>query len=49
VSGNRVKRLFGPKRDEETEEWRKVHGEIWTLHQILLRRSNQGGLDREGM
>jgi len=28
VFGNRVlRRIFGPKRDEATEEWRKLHNE----------------------
>jgi hypothetical protein len=28
MSGNRVlRRLFGPKRDEMTGEWRKLHNE----------------------
>jgi hypothetical protein len=27
VFENRVRRLFGPKRDEVTEEWRKLHNE----------------------
>jgi hypothetical protein len=46
VFENRVlRRIFGPKRDEVTGEWRKLHNE--ELHnlsppQILLGRSNQG-------
>ena len=27
VSGDRVLRIFGPKRDEVTGEWRKLHNE----------------------
>jgi hypothetical protein len=27
VFENRVLRIFGPKRDEVTEEWRKLHNE----------------------
>ena len=27
VSGNRVLRIFGPKRDEVTGEWRKLHND----------------------
>jgi hypothetical protein len=27
VFENRVLRIFGPKRDEETGEWRKLHNE----------------------
>jgi hypothetical protein len=27
VSGNIVLRIFGPKRDEVTREWRKPHNE----------------------
>jgi hypothetical protein len=45
VFENRVlRRIFGPKRDEVTGEWRKLHGGsfiICTRHQILLGRSNQ--------
>jgi hypothetical protein len=45
VSENRVlRRIFGPKRDEITEEWRKVHKRsllTCTPYQILLERSNQ--------
>jgi hypothetical protein len=38
VFENRVlRRIFGPKRDEVTGEWRK----IFTHHQILLGSSNQ--------
>jgi hypothetical protein len=40
VFENRVlRRIFGPKRDEMTGEWRKLHNEsfmICTLRQILL-------------
>jgi hypothetical protein len=38
VFGNReLRRIFGPKRDEVTEHWRKLHNEeLCTLHQILL-------------
>jgi hypothetical protein len=34
VSENRVlRRIFGPKRDEVTEEWRKLHsGELHNLY-----------------
>jgi hypothetical protein len=46
VFENRVLRgIFGPKRDEVTGEWRKLHGgKLHNLyhHQILLGRSNQG-------
>jgi hypothetical protein len=46
VLKNRVlRRIFGPKRDEVTGEWRKLHIEelhICTPPQILLGRSNQG-------
>ena len=36
VFENRVlKRLFGPKRDEVTEEWRKLHNEeLWDLNSL---------------
>jgi hypothetical protein len=44
---NRVLRIiFGPKRDEVTGEWRKLHNErnfiICTHSQILLGKSSQG-------
>jgi hypothetical protein len=32
VSENRVLRIFGPKRDEGTGEWRKLHNE--ELHDL---------------
>jgi len=40
VSENRVlSRIFGPKRDEVTGEWRKLHNgelnELYTLHNII--------------
>ena len=38
VSENRALRIFGPKRDELTGEWRKLHNEelmICTAHPIL--------------
>jgi hypothetical protein len=34
-----LRRIFGPKRDKVTGEWRKLHSEefmICTAHQILL-------------
>ena len=44
VSENRVlRRIFGPKRDDGTGEWRRLHNEeikIYTPHQILFGRSN---------
>jgi hypothetical protein len=46
MSENRVlRRMFGPKGDEVTGEWRKLHiGSfiICTHHRILLGRSNEG-------
>jgi hypothetical protein len=41
VFENRVmRRIFGPKRDEVTGEWRKLHNEelnnFFTLHPILF-------------
>jgi len=40
VFENRVmRRIFGPKRDEVTGEWRKLHNEeltICTPHQIII-------------
>jgi hypothetical protein len=45
VFENRVlRRIFGPKRNEVTGEWRELHnGELYnfTHHQILFGRSNQ--------
>jgi hypothetical protein len=40
VFENRVlRRIFGPKRDEVTEEWRKIHNEeindLYCLHNIV--------------
>jgi hypothetical protein len=32
VFENRVKRLFGPKRDVVMEEWRKLHNELHDLY-----------------
>jgi hypothetical protein len=47
VFENRVlRRMFGPKRDEVTGEWRKLHSEELhnlTHHQILLSRSDEVG------
>jgi hypothetical protein len=52
VLENRVlRRIFGPKRDEETEEWRKLHnGELHNLYsspdiirQIRSRRMRWAG------
>jgi hypothetical protein len=46
VFENRVlRRIFGPKRDGITGEWRKLHNEechIYIPPQILVDRSNQG-------
>jgi len=39
VFENLVLRIFGPKRDEVTREWRKLHNEelkIFTPHPILF-------------
>ena len=45
VFENRVlRRVFGPKRDEVTREWRKLHSKepyICTRHQTLFGWSNQ--------
>ena len=48
-----LRRIFGPMRDEVTEEWRKLHNEelmICTAHTILLRldapRGTYGGEER---
>jgi hypothetical protein len=38
-----LRRIFGPKRDEVTREWRKLHNEeLSTAHQIIF-----GGYNRE--
>jgi hypothetical protein len=46
VFENRVlRRIFGPKRDEVTGEWRKLHNEeliIFTHPHISLGKSSQG-------
>jgi hypothetical protein len=34
-----LRRIFGPKRDEVTGEWRRIHNEnlmIWTHQRILF-------------
>jgi hypothetical protein len=40
VSGNRVLRIFGPKKEEVAGGWRRLHNEalhnLCTLYQILL-------------
>jgi hypothetical protein len=34
---NRVlRRIFGPKRDEVTGEWRRLHNKITTTHHQIL-------------
>jgi hypothetical protein len=41
VSENRVlRRIFGPKRDEVTGEWRKLHNE--ELNDVLLTQNYSG-------
>jgi len=46
VSENRVlRKRFGSEMKEGTGGWRKLHNEElydFTLHQILLKQSNQG-------
>jgi hypothetical protein len=53
VVENRVlRRIFGPKRDEVTGEWRKLHnGELhnFYLSRTSLSRSNQGERSGRGM
>jgi hypothetical protein len=45
VFENRVlRRIFGPKRDEVTGQWRKLHSS-----QVLSGRSNQGERGGQGM
>jgi hypothetical protein len=37
VFENRVlRRIFGPKRDEVTEEWRKLHNEELNVYSYLV-------------
>jgi hypothetical protein len=53
VFENRVlRRIFGPKRNEVTGEWRKFHiGKLhnFTHYQILVGRSNEGERGGKGM
>jgi hypothetical protein len=51
VFGNRVvMRIFGPKRDEVTAEWKKMHNqELLNLNSSSLRRSSQGGWGGRGI
>jgi hypothetical protein len=53
VFENRVlRRIFGPKRDEVTGQWRNFHFGSFIIcshHQILLGRSNQGEWGGRGM
>jgi hypothetical protein len=47
-----LRRIFGPKREEETGEWRKLHNGnfiICTHHQILLGESSQEQRGNQGM
>jgi hypothetical protein len=50
---NRVlRRIFGPKRDEITGEWRKLHnGELHNLYSSpdIIRRIKQGKCGGRGM
>jgi hypothetical protein len=36
VSENRVLKIFGPKRDEVTGEWRKPHEELQDLYSLPI-------------
>jgi hypothetical protein len=52
VSENKVRRIFGPKRDEVTGEWRKIHSEelhIFYSSPNITDRSNQGERGGQGM
>jgi hypothetical protein len=47
VFGNRVLRgVFGPKGDEATGEWRKLHGgelhDLYLSQHIIMRQDNSG-------
>jgi hypothetical protein len=45
VFGNRVlRRIFGPKRDEVTGEWRRLHNkELYALYSVQIRRLRWAG------
>jgi hypothetical protein len=45
VFENRVlRRIFGPKRDEETGEWRRLHNEeLYDLYSDAQTRNEMGG------
>jgi hypothetical protein len=53
VFENRVlRRIFGPKRDEVTGDWRKLHDEgLRNLYSSpnIIRMISQGGWDGQGM
>jgi hypothetical protein len=38
-----LRRIFGPKRDEETGEWRRLYKEKQSLVMLLLTKYNSGG------
>jgi hypothetical protein len=41
-----LRRIFGPKRDEVTGEWRRLHKkELCTYHQVSFGRSNEEDSD----
>ena len=35
IKKERERRIFGPKRDEVTEEWRKLHNDLYSLPNIV--------------
>ena len=53
VFENRVlRRIFGPKRDQKTREWRELHNEELNdlySYPVFFRWLNQEELDRQGM
>jgi hypothetical protein len=39
-----LRRIFGPKRDEVTGEWTKLHNELHDLYSLpSIEKSSQGG------
>jgi hypothetical protein len=50
VFENRVLRIFGPKRDEVTGEWRKLHEELLDLYSSpnIVRVINSRRMRRAG-
>jgi hypothetical protein len=52
VENRALRRIFGPKREKVTGGWRRLHSgsfKMFTVHQVLLRSSHQGGKGGRGM